>query len=96
MITRGHQYTLVMISITKLCLKGEIPPDMRLKFLQHLDKMCDQVITPEVIASIEPMCEDAYEIVQEAIKLGPKKALDVYADKFEVFATLNPTLRIAA
>jgi hypothetical protein len=25
-------------------------------------------------------------------KLGPYKALDVYADKFDLFATLNPSL----
>jgi hypothetical protein len=32
------------------------------------------------------------EIVSEAKALGPYKALDVYADKFDLFATLNPSL----
>jgi hypothetical protein len=96
MITRGHKYVVVSASITKRCLQGEMPADMRLQFLQHLEKMSDQVLTAEKIARIEPICDAGYQIVQEAMKLGPYKALDVYADKFEVFAALNPSLRIAA
>jgi hypothetical protein len=48
-------------------------------------------LTPAVIAAVEPMCNRAYEIVREAQKLGPK-ALDIYADKFDAFAALNPSL----
>ena len=96
MITRGHRCALVLASVTKRCLQGEMPADMRLQFLQHLEKMSDPVLTAEKIARIEPICDSGYEIVQEAMKLGPSKALDVYADKFEVFAALNPSLRIAA
>jgi hypothetical protein len=94
-ITRGHQYTLVCVSLTKLALQSEMPPEMRLEFLGHLEKMVDQTLTPAVIAMVEPMCERGYELSREAVKLGHFKALDVYADKFDVFAALNPSLHVA-
>ena len=91
MISKGHKYTLVCVSLTKKCLQAKMPAEMRLEFLQHLEKMADVTLTPAVIAAVEPMCDGAYEIVREAQKPGPK-ALDVYADKFDAFATLNPSL----
>jgi hypothetical protein len=95
MISRGHKYTLVCASLAKSALRGTMPAEMRLEFLKHLDKMCDRVLTPEVIAMVEPMCDKALQISQEASKLGKFKALDVYADKFDVFAALNPSLQKA-
>lgn len=92
MITKGHRYTAVMISLTKRALIGEMPLDMRLEFLQHVETLSDQVLTPEVIAAIEPMSDDGYSIVQEAIKLGWPAALDIFAAKFAAFAALNPSL----
>jgi hypothetical protein len=89
--SRGHKFTMVCASITKWALRGEMPIEMRLECLQHLEKMADQFLTDEVIAIIEPLSKDSFEIVQEARKLGPGKALDVYADKFDVFAALNPS-----
>ncbi|RXG86493.1 hypothetical protein [Bradyrhizobium zhanjiangense] len=94
----GHRYTLVLVSLTKRCLQAEMPAEMRLQFLQHLDKMTDQWITPGVIAIIEPMDEKGLELSKEAEKLGydgRPSALDVYAEKFDVFAALNPSLQRA-
>jgi hypothetical protein len=94
--TRGAKYTLVLASLTKLALQSEnMPPAMRLEFLGHLDKMVDRALTPAVIAMVEPMCGKGFQLVAEARKLGHFKALDVYADKFDLFAALNPSLRAA-
>jgi hypothetical protein len=93
--SRGHKYTMVCASITKWVLQGEMPVEMRLEFLQHLEKMADNFLTDEVIAIIEPLSKDSFEIVQEARKLGAGKALDVYADRFDVFAALNPSFNEA-
>jgi hypothetical protein len=82
---------MVCASITKWALQSEMPLEMRLEFLQHLEKMADNFLTDEVIAIIEPLSKESFEIVQEARKLGPGKALDVYADRFDVFAALNPS-----
>jgi hypothetical protein len=81
----GHQYTLVWISITKRLLTGDRPAEYRLKFLQHLDKRAadDSWLNGEMIAALEP-CAKGYEIVLEAQKLGPNKALDAYQILFDV------------
>ncbi|MCK1627837.1 hypothetical protein IVA98_32945 [Bradyrhizobium sp. 160] len=94
----GHRYTLVMASLTKRCLQGKLPAEMRLEFLQHLEKMTDTWLTPEVIAIVEPMEAKGIELSEEARKLGWKgrpNALDVFAQKFDVFAALNPSLQRA-
>jgi hypothetical protein len=94
----GGQYTLVVISLTKRALAGEMPINMRLEFLQHLEKLTDQWLTPEVIAMVEPIDNRGYDLSREAAKLGYKarpSAFDIYAQKFDVFAALNPSLRRA-
>lgn len=96
---RGYRYTLVLISIVKRSLEMEIPSDYRLKFLEHLDRMPAKEsgtwLTAEMVAAVDPICNKAYEIVDEARKLGAPKALDIYADQFPVFAGLNPSLMTA-
>jgi hypothetical protein len=90
----GFRYTLVMASITKRILQTEIPAEWRFKFLDHLNRMTDgsDWCTVDVIAAVEPMDDNGHELFREAQKLGPKKALDVYADIFPTFAQLNPSL----
>jgi hypothetical protein len=96
MPTTGHKMTLVCASLAKHALQGDMPPQMRLEFLGHLDKMVDRILTAEIIAMVEPMYSRGLELSMEAQKLGRSKALDVYADKWDVFARLNPSLQRAA
>jgi hypothetical protein len=93
-IPKGHKYMLVLASVTKRVLKDELPQEWRLQFLGHLEKMSrgEQWLTPEMIAAVEPMDDKGEEIAREIRKVGPQKALDVYADTFTAFATLNPSL----
>jgi hypothetical protein len=88
----GYKYTLVLVSVTKRVLQSEMPEEYRLKFLGHLDKVIDNWLTPEMIAAIDPMDDKGDEIAGEIRKLGPQKALDVYAETFVAFAALNPSL----
>lgn len=105
-MTKGHVYTLVFISAVKRWLQSEMSADMRLEFLQHLEKMTDQWLTPEVIALVEPMDDKGQELFDEAGKLGFKiviqpgigrrtDAFDVLYQKFDVFVALNPSLQRA-
>ena len=91
----GQRYTLVLASLTKRILAEEMPPEYRVKFLEHLDKMRQgedrKWLTADMIAALEPMCDKAAEIASEMRKLGPK-ALDAYAKFFSTFAALNPSL----
>jgi hypothetical protein len=90
----GHRCTLVMVSIIKRILAAEISTSYRLQFLEWLDKIGREWMSPESVALIEPMCDAGYEMVSEAQKLGAKKALDVYAkhEVFSAFVALNPSL----
>jgi len=92
----GYRYTLVVLSEAKRALLSDLPSEHRLKILEHLDRRTD-TFTAEAIAQIEPMCDEAHEIFQEAQKLGASKALDVFArwEVFNAFVALNPTLLTA-
>ena len=93
----GHRYTFVFISYVKHLLAGDLPMDYRLKFLQWLDDRNERWERPEIIAAIEPMCEDGYQLLRETMKLGSKKSLDVIAswEVFNAFVALNPSLLTA-
>ncbi|MBR0936686.1 hypothetical protein [Bradyrhizobium jicamae] len=101
MISMGHTYTLVMASVTKRALQGEMPTEMRLMFLDHLEKMTDGTLTPAVISMVEPIDDKGYELYQEAAKLGygrdgrSPNFFTVLHQKFDVFAALNPSLQRA-
>jgi hypothetical protein len=93
----GHRWTLVVISETKRMLLGNVPTEHRLRFLEFLDHCTDTFLTAEVVAGVEPMCDEAYEMVKEARKLGAGKALDVFAkwEVFNAFIALNPSILTA-
>lgn len=106
MMSKGQIYTLVLASVAKRALQSEMLPEMRLEFLSHLEKMADNVLTPDVIAMVEPIDDRGEELYKEACKLGfevvfePGRgrrpdAFDVLHQKFDVFAALNPSLQRA-
>jgi hypothetical protein len=68
--------------------------EYRFRFLNYLDKLADAWLTAEAVAMIEPICDDGYEIVKEARKLGWQKAFDTFAkhEVFSAFVALNPSL----
>jgi hypothetical protein len=98
-LSKGHRYQMVMVSMTKRVLQGKMPSEMRLEFLSYLEKMVDNTLTAGVIAIIDPMDDDGQELYMEAVKLGygPRSpnVFDVLDEKFDVFASLNPSLRRA-
>jgi hypothetical protein len=93
----GRRYTLVFISLVKYLLAREIPTSNRLEFLEWLDRRDGEWLSREMIAAIDPMDDDGYELLREAMKLGAKKALDVVArwEVFSAFVALNPSLLTA-
>jgi hypothetical protein len=101
MITAAHRWTLVMASVAKWALQGEMPAKMRLEFLGRLEQMTDGVLTPEIIAIVEPMDAKGFEIYDAAKALGYGRdghganLFTVLDKKFDVFATLNPSVRAA-
>jgi hypothetical protein len=64
--------------------------------LEFLDR-CSDTFAREAISQIEPMCDEAFEIYREAMKLGAKKALDVLArwEVFNAIVALSPSILVA-
>jgi hypothetical protein len=95
-IPKGYKYTLVLASVVKRALRGEMPENYRLQFLGHLEKMTQgenaNWLNSDMIAAIDPMDDKGEEIATQIRKVGPQKALDVYADTFALLASLNPSL----
>jgi hypothetical protein len=93
----GHRYTLVIISELKRILLQPLAAEHRLRFLEFLDSQTDHFLTAEAIAAVKPMCDEAYEMVKEARKLGAAKSLDVFArwEVFNAFVALNPSILAA-
>jgi hypothetical protein len=99
MMSNGHRYTLIFVSVAKLALQSEMPPEQRLEFLRHLEKMTDATLTPAVVALVHPMDPRGWELYSAATKLGygpqSPNLFTVLQQKFDVFADLNPSLRSA-
>jgi hypothetical protein len=99
MMSMGHKYILISVSLTKHALQMEMPNEMRLRFLEYLEKFTDNVLTPAVIAMVEPIDEKGLELWNEIKKLGygmsPPNVFDALYRKFDVFAALNPSLQAA-
>jgi hypothetical protein len=90
----GERCSLVFISLVKRMLAHEIDPAYRLRFLEWLEARHQ---TPDMIAAVNPMCDDGYNLLREAMKLGAKQALDVVSrlEVFTAFAALNPGMLTA-
>jgi hypothetical protein len=91
----GHRYTFVFISLVKQLLADEdLPAHYRLKYLEWLDRRNEPWESPQIISAIEPICDEGYQLLREAMKLGPKKGFDTIAswEVFNAFVALNPSL----
>jgi hypothetical protein len=91
-IPRGYAYTIVDISLNKRLLRADMPANERLKILEGLKGDDQNWLTREMVAAIEPMNDQGYELASEAHKLPEGKVLDVFADHFATFAVLNPSM----
>jgi hypothetical protein len=89
----GSRYTIVMMSVAKNFLAGELPTDLRLKLLKFLD---NRQFSVEAIAQLEPMGDEGFEIYKEAMKVGSKGvAVLGRLEVFSAFAALHPSLLAA-
>jgi hypothetical protein len=90
----GHKSVLVFIAHMKRVLQSEIPTACRLKFLEGIASCRDHVLSEEAIAAIEPLSDEGQAIVDEAMKLGARQALDIFArwEVFAAFVALDPSL----
>lgn len=96
----GHQLNMIVTSLFKRWLLGKMDADLRLRLLEGLDRMTDIYFRPEMVAMIEPMCDTAYAIWEEAKTLDRKGDLACMASfrvltsprVFNHFIALNPSI----
>jgi hypothetical protein len=69
-MTDAHRTVLLFISVAKRWLQGELSVAERLYILEWIDARADMMITPAVIAAIEPADDVSLEIVSEALRLS--------------------------
>jgi hypothetical protein len=70
LISAGHRYCLVAAAITKRILSEEgLKAGERLEWLEKLNGLTDQYITPEMLAAVEPASDVEAQIFSEAMSL---------------------------
>lgn len=96
----GHRVTLLLIAHTKLALiQGGMTVGDQLQMLEKLTALTDKVITPAVMAAVQPACATADRMIGEALALDGEnerltKSWDMLSS-WEVywhFLRLNPSL----
>jgi hypothetical protein len=99
----GHQWNMIAASLGKRALQRKMDAGLRLRLLECLNGMVDLNFTADMLAIVEPMCDTAFQIWNEA------KTLDRESDKacmasfrlltsrrvFHHFITLNPSILAA-
>jgi hypothetical protein len=63
-VSAGHRMGLIAIAIVKRFLLSDMPSELRLRFLGVIENHIDAYITPEMVATIEPLCDQAWQIVE--------------------------------
>jgi hypothetical protein len=90
----GYWYDLVNIAQVKRLLLGEMPPDLRLRFLEALDKMVRDHLTVEAMQRVEPACDTAMKMLDEmkSLSLDDKCRLMMRWNVMATFCNLNPSI----
>jgi hypothetical protein len=90
----GYQHDLVVISQVKRILLDEMPPDLRLRFLEVLHKMVHGILTVEAMQRVEPACDTAMKMLDEMklLSIDDKCRLLMRWNVIAAFINLNPSI----
>lgn len=90
----GYWHSLVSISQVKRILQDEMPPDLRLRFLQILDNNVRGILSVEAMRHVEPACDVAMKMLDEMnpLSIDDKCRLTRKWNVIAVFVNLNPTI----
>ena len=90
----GYWHSLVNISWVKRLLQDEMPPDLRLRFLQVLDKTVRDHLTVEAMRRVEPACDTAMKMFDEMKRLSARDICKLMAEwnVIAAFVNLNPSI----
>jgi hypothetical protein len=90
----GYWQCLVNISQVKRILLDELPPDLRLRFLEIVDKMVHGILTVEAMQLVEPACDVAMKMLDEmkSLSIDDKSRLMMRWNVMATFCNLNPSI----
>jgi hypothetical protein len=90
----GYWYDLVNISRVKRILQWEIPPDVRLRFLELLNGYVRDLLTLEAMQRVEPACDTAMKMLDEmnSLSIDDKSRLMRRWNVIATFVNLNPSI----
>jgi hypothetical protein len=90
----GYWYSLVNIAMVKRVLQGEMPPDLRLRFLEILHKQVHDNLTVEAMQRVEPACGTAMKMLDEMkpLSVNDKCKLMCKWNVIAAFINLNPSI----
>jgi hypothetical protein len=90
----GYWYDLVLVAQIKRILEGELPPEMRLSFLEQLHKRVHGNLSVEAMQRVEPACATAMKMLGEIDGLQVEEKLSLMRrwNVIAVFVNLNPSI----
>lgn len=90
----GYWHDLVNISLVKRLLQREMAPDLRLRFLEYLEKSVHGHLSLEAMQRVEPACDTAMKMLDEMrpLNLQDKGRLMRRWNVIANFCNLNPSL----
>lgn len=93
-----HRCLLVLVSIAKRYLADGISTEFSLRFLEafeRFEKLTEGWLSAEVVAMIDPICDNGYKIWEETRPLKnpqERNRMIEAPEVFSVLAALNPSL----
>ncbi len=90
----GYWYDLVNISMVKRVLQQQMPADLRLSFLELLNKYVRGILSLEAMQAVTPACDTTMAMLDEMRHLGIENKCRLMRDwnVMAGFCNLNPTL----
>lgn len=90
----GYWHDLVNISMVKRLLQGEMPPDVRLRFLEYLNNQVRGLLTLEAMQRVESACDTAMTMLKEMhpLSIDDKCRLMRKWNVIAAFINLNPSI----
>jgi hypothetical protein len=90
----GYWSSLVNISMIKRVLQDELPPNLRLRFLEILNKLVHGHLTLEAMQAVSPACDVAMKMLDEMKRLGAddRSRLMSKWNVIAAFCDLNPSI----
>ena len=90
----GYWFDLVNISQVKRLLEGEMPPHLRLRFLEYLNESPHGRLSLEAMQVVTPACDMAMKIIAEMAPLSLEDKCTIMRkwNVMAVFVNLNGSL----